>query len=88
MAGYLIAFAGKPTSPDTFLATICSLAKADGVEIQGGILTTGPDCHNLAVLLEGENDRFADALTLALMPAKWCRTTDPRLVKGEFITEL
>lgn len=88
MHGYLIAFAGKPTNPATFLSTIVSLAAKDGVEIQGAILTTGPGCHNLAIGLAEPNDRFAEALTMALMPAKFCVTTDPRLQEGKFETAL
>ena len=88
MQGYLIAFAGRPKDPSSFLDVIRQLSKNDGVDIQGAILTTGPGCYNLAILLEEPNERFAEALTMALMPARYSHTTDSRLKKGEFLTEM
>jgi len=82
----LIAFAGKPMP--TFLDAIVNLSKKDGVDIKGAILTYGPGCYNLAIELEEQNDRYAEALTMALMPAKYCTTEDPRLQTGKFINEV
>jgi len=83
---YLVAFAGKPKP--TFLPAIVELSKNDGVEIRGALLTEGPGCYNLGIELDGPNEGFMNALTMALMPAKWCVTTDPRLKTGEFTSEL
>ena len=83
---YLVAFAGKPKP--TFLPAIVELSKSDGVEIRGALLTTGPGCYNLAIELDEPNEGFIKALTMALMPARWCTTTDPRLKTGEFTSEL
>lgn len=88
MQGYLVAFAGRPKDSASFLDVIRTLSKNDGVDIRGAILTTGPGCYNLAFLLEEPNERFAEALTMALMPAKYSHTTDPRLKEGEFLTEM
>jgi hypothetical protein len=85
--GYLIAFAGKPANK-SFLDTLVQMAKNDGVDILGAIVTPGPGCHNLAILLNPPNEAFVNALTMALMPAKWCTTTDPKLKLGEFIDEV
>ena len=78
---YLVAFAGKPMP--TFLPTIVDLAAKDGVEIKGAVLSPGPGCYNLAIIID-ENARFMDALTMALMPARYSTTEDARLVEGEF----
>ena len=87
MKGYLIAFSGKPKS--TFLSALRDLSSKDGVEIRGAILTDGPGCRNLAILVDDDvPEVYAERLTMALMPAKFCDCSDPRLVAGEFINEL
>lgn len=83
---YLIAFMGRPLP--TFLEKIVELSASDGVTIQGALLTEGPGCYNLGIMLDEQNDRFAEALTMALMPAKYCVTTDSRLKRGEFVSTL
>jgi hypothetical protein len=85
--GYLIAFAGKPANK-SFLEVLVQMAKNDGVEIIGAIVTPGPGCHNLGVLLPAPNEGFINALTMALQPAKWGTTTDSRLRAGEFVDEV
>ena len=87
MKGYLIAFGRKPIPG--FLDALRTLAKNDGVEIRGAILTEGPGCWNLAILIDDDiPTNFVDALTMALMPAKYETCSDPRLVAGEFVTDL
>lgn len=57
----------------------------------GGILTYGPGCYNMALIVDLEDaqaEAFANTLTMALMPAKWCVTEDQRLQVGQFITEV
>lgn len=72
---YLIAF-GKRPNPG-FMATLVQLAANDGVAIRAMTIVPGPGCNNLAFELDGENEAFASALTMALMPAKWTTTEDP-----------
>ena len=85
-AGYLIAFGGKPRVG--FLDSLTLVAGNDGVDIQGAVLTDGPGCANLAILLPEPNDNFVNQLTMALMPAKWESCTDARLVAGSFVDEV
>jgi hypothetical protein len=85
-AGYLIAFGGKPRRG--FLDSLTLLAGQDGVDIQGAVLTDGPGCANLAILLPEPNEAFVNQLTMVLMPAKWEPCTDSRLVVGSFIDEV
>jgi hypothetical protein len=85
---YLIAFGKKPKDPKTFLDTVVNLAKNDGVTIAGAILTPGPGCSNLAIIVDSDDHKnFATQLTMALQPAKFEECTDPRLQAGEFVTE-
>lgn len=86
MKGYLIAIMRKPM-PD-FLKTLREVSAAEGVEIRGAVLTSGIGCYNLGFLLDGENEAYVNALTLALMPARWCTTEDPQLVAGEYKDEV
>lgn len=86
MHGYLIAFSGKPQPK--FLESVRALSAQDGVPILSAILTEGPGCYNLAFLIDGPNERFATAITMALMPAKYETCVDPRLKAGEFIDEV
>jgi hypothetical protein len=83
----LIAFGSRPRDPSTFLNAFRAVAKADGVEIAGAVLCPGPGCSNLAFIAETDDIRFVEQLTMALMPAKYELTSDPRLVVGEFVTE-
>lgn len=79
---YLIAFGKKPQPG--FLRMLVDMAKNDGVNIVGAYMTEGPGCANLAIMLDEENRRFAEQLTMVLMPAKFELTTDPLLVEGAF----
>ena len=79
----LIATATKPLSQDNFTAMCGSIresAKEGNLKIPDGIyMTTGSSCNNLAMELIGDEDeakRFADALTMALMPSKWSTFVD------------
>lgn len=81
---YLVAFAGRPKP--NFVAEVVRLAALDGVEILGALVVPGPGCYNLAYEVEGENERFANTLTMALMPAQWSTTADD-VPRGHF-TEL
>ena len=80
----LIATATKPLSQDNFTAMCGSIresAKEGGLTIPDGIyMTPGLGCNNLAFELigdDGEAERFADVLTMALMPSKWSTFVDP-----------
>ena len=79
----LIATATKPLSQDNFTAMCGSIresAKEGDLTIPKGIyFTTGSGCNNLAMELIGDDNeakRFADVLTMALMPAKWSTFAD------------
>lgn len=79
----LIATATAPKNKDsavTMFATIRECAKEGGLKIPPGIMWTGGrGCTNLAMDVMGPDDeveRFANAITMALMPSKWCTTTD------------
>jgi len=80
----LIATAKTPGSAEGF-TTICNairgLAAEGGLAVKGGILwTNGPGCSNLALEITGGNtaaqEEFGMVLANALMPSKWCETTD------------
>ena len=80
----LIATATKPLSQDNYTAMcgqIRQSAKEGGLTIPKGIyMTPGPGCNNLAFELIGDDDeaeRFANALTMALMPSKWSTFGEP-----------
>lgn len=83
MQTYNIAFMASPDS--TFIEALRNLAQQDGVDIRGMIIDTGPGATNLGVLLDEPNDEFIHALTMALMPARYCAINpDPRLTVGVF----
>jgi hypothetical protein len=81
---YLIAFGRKPNPG--FLSTLVHLAKEEGVEIIGARMAPGPGCCNIGLRME-ENEAFINALTVALMPAKWSCTVDV-IEDGQFIDEV
>ena len=79
----LIATATGPkddTAGETVFRLIRESAKEGGLEVPDGIIWTGgKGCSNLAFDIIGPDDkagRFADAVTMALMPSKWCTTQD------------
>lgn len=81
---YLVAFGGKPGL--AFLDLLVGIAKDEGVTVKGAVVKPGPGCYNLGLLLDQPNDKFVNALTMALMPAKW-RTTEDHIEPGVFIME-
>ena len=80
---YIIATATKPLGEDNF-KFICRMlrerAKEGNLEITSGIIwTPGPGCNNVAFQVTGdekEAEKFLNAITMALMPAKWGTTAD------------
>ncbi len=77
----LIATSAGPTgAAQTVFDIIRKSALEGGLEVPQGIMWThGPGCSNMAFDIIGPDDkaeRFADAVTMALMPAKWGTTTD------------
>lgn len=84
----LIAFGKRPKDPATFVDTVVSMAKAEGVPITGAVLCPGYGCWNLALIIDHPDaEGFTNQLTMALMPAKWETCSDPRLVEGQFTVE-
>jgi len=79
----LIATAMRPTSPDkarTVFQMIRESATLTSLVIPSFYWTGGPGCTNLAFEVVGDDieaEKFANELTMALMPAKWCLTSDP-----------
>ncbi len=79
----LIATATAPKTEghvEIFFRAIRTLAEEGELTIPPGIIWTGgKGCSNLAMDVIGPDDeveRFANALTMALMPSKWCTTSD------------
>lgn len=79
----LIATATGPkdeTSAETIFGLIRQSALENGLEVPPGIIWTGGrGCSNMAFDVIGPDDkaeRLANAITMALMPSKWCTTTD------------
>ena len=80
---YLIATSGIPKSQESF-DSMCKnfrgAAKEGGLEITSGIIwTDGFGCSNVAFEVTGdttEAERLLDAITMALMPARWSNTAD------------
>ena len=78
----LVATATRPLNFESFCAQLRRGTEESGMKITSGIIITpGPGCNNLAFELAGyecqeQADRYADALTMALMPAKWSTTPD------------
>lgn len=79
----LIATATRPkdeTSAEIIFGTIRQAAKENGLEVPPGIIWTGGrGCSNMAFDVIGPDDeaeKLANAITMALMPSKWCTTTD------------
>lgn len=88
----LIATCTRPLDFEGFCAQLRKGTAESGMEITSGILfTTGPGCNNLAFEIAGyecedQASAFADALTMALMPAKWGTTNDT--IPAEDVNEL
>ena len=77
----LIATSSGPAGKaQTVFDIIRKSAQEGGLVIPPGIIwTTGPGCSNMAFDIIGPDDeaeKFANAVTMALMPAKWGTTTD------------
>jgi hypothetical protein len=64
----------------SFCASLRDAAHDRKLTINKGIIfTEGPGCANLAMELIGNNEdieKFANGLTMALMPSKWGTTQD------------
>ena len=75
----LIATATRPKGYSIF-NLIRDMCTENELKVKGGFKwTTGPGCTNLAFEIEGDDEtaeKLANALTMALMPAKWTTTTD------------
>ena len=79
----LIATATGPKNEGSFeelTRTLRECAKEGDLTIPQGIIWTGGrGCSNLAFDVIGPDDeaeKFANAVTMALMPSKWCTTSD------------
>ena len=79
----LIGTATKPRDEMNFKELCSKLREAalqSNLRVVSGILwTDGPGCSNVALELEGNPEAcesFAEALAMALMPAKWTTTED------------
>lgn len=79
----LIATATAPRSEEGF-KNICDIIRSEaesrGLSVNKGILFTGgPGCANLAFELLGDDavaESYANMITMAFMPSKWCTTQD------------
>jgi hypothetical protein len=76
----LIATGCVPKDFEVFCAKLRTSAKTRSLQIPEGIIwTDGAGCSNLALDIVGDDEvceKFADHLTMTLMPSKWCTTAD------------
>lgn len=85
-----VATYAQPRDFNLFIEQIRGLADNYSVVLQGYVVVGSTrSCLNHGIMVEGteENcERFADTLAMALMPAKWSRTSDedPAIVAGQF----
>ena len=80
----LIATTSRPRDNGNFRDLCSKLREAaleSNLKVTSGIFwTSGPGCYNVALEVNGNEEAceaYADALTMALMPAKWTTTPDP-----------
>lgn len=78
MQSYLIAAGNKPHP--NFLPHFINVAASEGVPLRAALIVEGPGCMNLAFTIDEPNEQFVNTLTMALMPAKWETTANPREV--------
>lgn len=88
-----IASATKPNNFEVFVGLVKSSAAEHGkLELIGFVVAPGPGCNNYGLMLSGEEaeaERFVQAFTNALFPAKYGRCEhDPMLVEGQFANKL
>lgn len=90
MKHILIASAKAPTK-DTFNEFACELVKWGqeiGFNVAGVMVTDGPACANIVVKGIGDGfEKFANALTMALMPARWCEDSGAGFQEGYHATK-
>ena len=71
----------QPEQWDEFKQAIMDSAfHGHNVEVNDMEITNGPHCVNYAMRISGtsaEMEAFANELTMALMPARWCYTDSP-----------
>lgn len=74
----LIATTKVPLNSDEFVKCLHRHSKNFNVKVTAARGMLGPGCYNLGVAVEGLHDdakEYANALTLALFPARWTETT-------------
>ena len=66
-----------PSNFDEFLDAVKMLSTEYDVVIQGYVVVPGSSCANHGMILEGgDTNKFLDALTMAMMPARWTIVPD------------
>lgn len=88
-----IASATKPNNFEVFVSLLKSSAGEHGkLELIAFVVAPGPGCNNYGLMLLGEEheaERFIQAVTAALFPAKYSRCDgDPALIEHQFINGL
>lgn len=76
-----------PLNFESFITAAKASAAEGGNVITGYVVVQGPGCWNHGVIIEGDDEEgFAQALAIALMPSKWCIVDDddPAVVEGQF----
>lgn len=82
-----IATSKKPLDFDKFITQIKASAAEGNNEIKGYVIMPGNGCWNHGIIIEGDDaENFINAITMALMPAKWSIVSDndPGVTDGQF----
>lgn len=84
----VIASLTRPTNVQAFFEAIKNGALEGPCTISAGVFTGGKGCGNYGFRINGADkdaEDLANAITMALMPAKWSQSpNDPMLKEGEF----
>ncbi len=90
MKHILIASTKAPTKETfaQFAVQLVEWGKEIDCHIAGIMVTDGPSCANIVVRCHGEGcDKFANSLTMALMPARWCDNDGEGFIEGYHATK-
>lgn len=75
----LIAAMKKVLNPQEAFNIMAHAATVNGLTLHGMVVAPGPGCTNIALRVTGDEEeieRYANAVTMVLMPARWGTTAD------------
>ncbi len=90
MKHILIASAKAPTKETfaQFAEELVRIGQDLDTQVAGVMVTDGPACANIVVRCHGNGvEKFANSLTMALMPARWCENDGDGFVEGYHLTK-